>query len=570
MLIQDVDWPSHKGIVHFETLGNIRVNTTPLKWSSSLQLELILSNIAYYYTVVLENPTMGRIDIFKTKKDIPAEIDITILLREYKIFFFEESCICETMSPPMFQNKVKRFAIDDWVWNHKIGGFTKDTLDDIEVPNISFIYANSDWGLDLIPFLTQQTFPETESSFSIRVNCHLILDESADQVDFRILNMNVIQSLQYLRMKPNDYFDWVDKCAVGGNTTEARDFIAVRKSLELAKSNGKYCVHPNQIHWKTVSHELRANFHYNADHRFIVFFDAAAWATMLPHKTHILRTKEFSRPEATSIILRNAMRLPKDVRGLTVRMHFSTPTPAEKLIMGRFPDHHRMMQCFGLHFFGKWTTKPALLAIHKRQQTLGSNYIDSCFDGFAHDSAKGLLETKKECPICSNAANSLLDNCGHVFCDTCIKSHMEVGGNNCPICRETLGDWTVIKRSTSRQKTSEHFSKKETLLKLIFLPEVVLVLPSSFIKEQVEDWTGTAIDSILMDVPFSREKKYLNIILLSSLLNKAWQLKVLHDIFQSLMKDGTTLHILIDDQLPEWIGEFSSCYKNICEVSMYH
>jgi hypothetical protein len=231
------------------------------------------------------------------------------------------------------------------------------------------------------------------------------------------------------------------------------------------------------------------------------------------------------------------------------------------------------MQCFGLHFInGKWSSKPSMLSIHKVNHLLGSNMIDECFEGFAKDEAHKLMAEKRECPICSvELSTSLLDNCGHVFCEACIKSHVAFGGDSCPICRESLKSWTTIKRATSRKKTEEHLSKK-MYMEDMALEDALIIVPNARIAEVMETWIAPEIDRVSLEAHNFVAGKYSSLILMTSIIRTAREVARLHQIFQTCTRDGTVLHVLMDESFnpnPQWLDDFAACYKGLVQVSEY-
>jgi hypothetical protein len=584
LLIQDVSWPSTKGEIYFETMGNISVDGIPVKWTSNLKLELLLSNLSYHYSIVLENPLMGRVDVFSRSRtrEIASEVDVSILLREFKVFFIHDLSASENFLPGSFVSKsIRRFSLDDWGWDSFLGGFLKEDEPsfDVELPNLTFIYASDDdWvsamqskinKVMIAPIATKRL---KAAGLAMRTSCNLIVDDNAPRIDFRVLNMDLLNSLDYLLITYEDYIKWVDGCSVPNDIPQnTHTFLEVRKSLELARQNGKYCVNPLQLHWRTATWDQKKRFECGepcSDWNFLIFVNACGWANMLPFS--VSNINRFLGPAAGGAVLCNAIRLEKDIRGLMIRSHFVTQTAAEKMIATKFAGHNKLMQAFGLHVAaGKWSPKPSMLAIHKASNLLGSNLIDLCFDGFAKDEAHKLMSETRECPVCStDASTSLLDQCGHVFCETCIKSHINFGGDTCPICRESLTTWTTIKRSTSRRKVEEHLSKK-LYMEDMPLDDALVIVPNKKIAEVIETWIPSNVDRTALDFLPIPSKKYAQFILLTSYLRTAAEVSKLHLIFQSCAQDGTVLHVLMDDNLPPWIDDFANCYKGLVQVSVY-
>lgn len=576
MLIQDVVWPSHKGEISFDGLGDLTIRGSTAKWTGSLKLELLLTNLSYYHSFFLENPCMGRVDVFSRNKtrEIVAEVDLMVLFRDFKVFYLpdQENTLSESFLPGTFSPKtIRRFSIDEWSWDSHLGGFFKEEgVFDIDVPNISVIYAANDEWFSLVKTkITEPISPAKIRGLVLRTSCNLIIDDLAPRVDYRILNMDFLNSLEFLRISALNYQEWIEKCVIFEASDTPHDFLYVRKTIEEARINGKYCVNPKHLVWRsaTWNHKVHFDTLPFADWKFLVYVGASSWANMLPNSTQTI-PRVFC-PESFGLVMSNAIRLPMDVRGLIIRSHFITPTAAEKIIASKFVGHDPLMQSFGLHFVnGHWSSKPSMLAIHKRNHSLGSNFIESCFDGFAKEAAHKLITVKEECPICAtDSSTTLLDNCGHVFCESCLKTHVGFGGDACPICRARLDSWTTIKRSTSRYKIEEHISKKIYLETWPPMEDVLVIVPNAVVAEQISTWISPEMDRIMMDSPIS--KKYKNLILTTSFMRSCTDIAHLHRIFQSAMEDGTTLHVFMDEPLPPWLDDFALCYKGVMQISVY-
>ena len=86
--------------------------------------------------------------------------------------------------------------------------------------------------------------------------------------------------------------------------------------------------------------------------------------------------------------------------------------------------------------------------------------------------------TELQCPICSEVyVEATTTNCGHTFCHFCIHKWMQLGHENCPVCRmkvtqkvavKTLDNYTdkVYEQCESETRRAERSTLKEERLKL--------------------------------------------------------------------------------------------------------
>ena len=87
-------------------------------------------------------------------------------------------------------------------------------------------------------------------------------------------------------------------------------------------------------------------------------------------------------------------------------------------------------------------------------------------------------ETEFQCPICNEVfIEATTTNCGHTFCHFCIHKWMQLGHENCPVCRmkvtqkvaiKTLDNYTdkVYEQCESETRRAERSTLKEERLKL--------------------------------------------------------------------------------------------------------
>ena len=181
----------------------------------------------------------------------------------------------------------------------------------------------------------------------------------------------------------------------------------------------------------------------------------------------------------------------------------------------------------------------------------------------------------------SNVCDTFLDACGHTFCDTCVQQHVRVGGTSCPVCRADLPDkgWTQVRRVTSRRlHDAVSFAKQDQLVNLArnLRGNLVFVAPSVDCGRQVVQWCGEAIDiQTPTDPPLAATRQFDHIVCSTCLLPTVASVRLLHELFQKHSTDTTTLHVLVArggthaDEDFSWVRDFSKCYPNLIEMSMY-
>jgi hypothetical protein len=406
--------------------------------------------------------------------------------------------------------------------------------------------------------------------------------------------MEQLQAIPVLRIRLVDFQAWANSRAVPPLDGSASSVLNMRKSLFMAEQHPRFNIHPFHIHWKAAVWPVGTVFQGRvprADWVFAIQASADSWASgfvstafSMDHLISQLRVPD-TMPEVWNTVSRNSWRLPLQKKRLMVRLNFYEVSSAERLMFRDIPD--RMMTSYGLLQKPNrtWCPKAALLRLLKRDGVLASDHLEQCLEGFSLQNAKELLDpSRPQCIVCAtNVCDAFLDACGHTFCNGCIQQHVRVGGTSCPVCRAELSDraWTQVRRVTSRRlHDAVAFAKQEQLVNLSrnLRGTLVFVAPNVDCGRQVVQWCGDAIDiQTPSDPPIAGARQFDHIICTTSLLPSVASVRLLHELFQKHSTDTTTLHVLVarsggspdDADDFSWVRDFSKCYPNLIEMSMY-
>lgn len=575
----------------------------------------LLSSLSFTpFILTLSQPLVGKLDIWiKTSSlraslrndlQLPMELELTQLLR----MAGSRMNVCADDSTteliPSSLGKLvssSRFKIlDELFWDVTLGGFVRGPVPfDVPSASLSIVFAahGSSWSSDLLTdsFATLiSKLPSTRTDvLTIRTPCTLVIDPRAPPIDPRMLTLEQVNTLSFLRMRLTDFQAWANSQSVPALDGSATSLLSMRKSLFTAEQHSRFSVHPFHLHWKAAIWPLGLVFQTRvprADWVFAVHQNAESWATgfvsnqfALNHLFSQMRIPD-ATPEMWSIVSRNSWRLPLQKRRLMVRVHFYDMSALERAVFADLLERQPMMTSFGLVQMPdqSWSSKAALLRLLKRNGILSSDRLKHCLEGFSLQNAEELLApTRSSCIVCTtNTCNAFLDACGHTFCDSCIVQHVNVGGTSCPVCRAEICEngWTQVRRVTSRRLADPvSFAKQDQLVNLArnLRGSLVFVAPTVDTGRQVATWIEesnatvyTPFDAPLGDCSFD------HIVCTTALLPSARCVKLLHELFQKHSTDTTTLHVLVarkhgTEEDFAWVKDFSKCYSNLIEMSMY-
>ena len=606
-------WPAHGGTVQFVQGNNVRVNATSFPWTGPPDLHPLLVALSFSpFTLVLSEPLLGKLDIWvKTSSlraslrndlQIPMELELTQLFRivgpRLVVCPPSEDTMCE--APPVSVGKlvssVRFKVLDELFWDGTIGGFVRGAVP-FDVPSVPLSVVFAPHGASWFSQLCTESFaaliaklPQIRPDvLSLRTGCTLVIDNAAPPLDIRVLTAEQLSAVPFLRMRLADFQAWSNSLAVPPVDGTASSLLSVRKALFLAELHPRFSVHPFHIHWKAAVWPVGTVFQTRvprADWVFGVTSSAEAWATglvsnqfALDHLFSQLRVPE-NLPEMWSIVSRNSWRLPLQKKRLMVRLSFYEPSPVERAM---FRDTNRLMSSFGLvqKPDKTWSSKAGLLRLLKRDGVLASDRLEDCLEGFALTNARELLQpSRPQCIVCAtNVCNAFLDACGHTFCDSCIQSHLHVGGTSCPVCRAELSDngWTHVRRITSRRLHERlTFAKQEQIDSLArnLRGSLLFVAPNTECGSQVVSWVGADINIVTPRDPPLKDGSFDHIVCTTASLPSNNTVRLLHELFQKHSTDTTTLHVLVERGGPSeedtvWVRDFCRCYPNLIEMSTY-
>ena len=610
-------WPPSGGTVAFLQGNKIRVNNAAVvEWTGTPEMFALLQTLSFSpFTLVLSEPLTGKLDIWikttalrsslRNDMQIPMELELTQLFRMAgpRLMVFpttaDDSPLPEV--PPASIGKLVssvRFKImDELFWDTTLGGFVRGAVP-FDVPSVPLSVVFAPHGTPWPQQMCTDSFagmisklPQARADvMMMRTTCTLVIDNSAPPLDVRILTMEQIQALPFLRMRLLDYQTWANSKAVPPLDGTASSLLSMRKSLFLAELHPRFSIHPFHLHWRAAVWPVGTVFQTRvprADWVFAIQTAAESWATgffnnnyALDHLLSQLRVPE-GMPEMWSIIVRNSWRLPLQKKRLMVRINFYEVSAMERAMFREV--RNRMMASFGLlqKPDASWSSKAGLLRLLKRDGILPSDRLDDCLEGFALTNARELLNSSRpQCIICAtNTCNAFLDACGHTFCDACIQQHVGVGGTTCPVCRAELPEhgWTQVRRVTSRRlQDASCFAKQEQVVSLAknLRGPLLFVAPNVECGRQVVSWTGDDMLNIVTPSDPPVGAFFDHIVCTTASLPSTSCVRLLHELFQKHSTDTTTLHVLVErggatEEDFSGVRDFCKCYSNLIEMSTY-
>ena len=618
--LNNIEWPSATGLVVFHGSGRVSVDDVQFNGSTgNAELDSLFAAVSYNpFLLHLSNPLVGKVDLWvktaavrsslRHEMTLPLELELTQLLRLASRFVVVAPPTDDplTETAPVSVGKLvssARFKImDEIFWDVGIGGFLKGPVPfDIPSVPLSLVFAphGSSWQVSLLTpsfadLCRRLPCPRVDP-LMLRTPAVLVIDPDASPLDPRILSMQTLQSVSFLRIRLQDLQSWMQQTLVPSFSGTSSSLISTRKAIGTADMDPRFSLHPYHIHWKAAVWPLGTVFQGRvprADWTFAVSSSADSWATGIVSSAarfeHVCSQVGHSDrlPEYWDVVIRNSWRLPLLKKRHMIRLQFYEVGAAERAVFRT--AKHRLMASFGLvqKPDGSWSAKAGMLNLLKRNRTVPADRLEACLEGFALTNAQELLQpSKPQCIVCAtNPCNAFLDLCGHTFCDTCIQQHLTHGGTSCPVCRADLAEtgWTQVRRSTSRHASeSAVFAKQDQIVSLSqnLRGSKCFVTPSESTASQVLSWIGTPSEDTYLvcprDPPVPKTTLFDHIVCTTALLPTAACLTLLHELLQRSSNDTTTLHILVarnswhGDEEYGWVRDFSKCYANMIEMSSY-
>ena len=199
----------------------------------------------------------------------------------------------------------------------------------------------------------------------------------------------------------------------------------------------------------------------------------------------------------------------------------------------------------------------------KANGVLNCDFIDKCYEGFAKESAQKLIDAPPTCPVCDQPCNRMLEQCGHLYCDTCIKAMLEVSetktSDKCPECRKEFNqeDCVEIRRIKPRRKTvtkdSAPFARLSALREHI--PEhfgpmqqdmddlAIVTLYNSTI-DTLQTWAPNVHIIALETLGPFPPRKFSRLVLMSPIIPSLFYLDSLHLVIQAWTTPKFELRVL--------------------------
>lgn len=612
-----LDWPVEPNeVVIFKGLRNVQIGRKEHRFFGPSQLESLLVTFSFApFSLILSSPLLGKLDIFiktstlrsslKVDKELPNELDITELFRThfYRLLYCptEDYTISEKIPVTLGSLiSTQRLKIgEDYYWDYFLQAFLKGNAPfDVQSLPVSCIFttATASWYTSLCTSSFYEVVNKIPTlpafSLSYRVPTILVVDSQAPPINYKILTLEVLKSLQYLRITPDTFRKWNNErllITLDGTTTA---IMELRKVLTTIEFSPRYCLHPSNIHWRSMIIEDGLSFQGyipKADWYFLINSSTKSWVTGIHEDISQLRNcikkilqKEIL-PEQWEQIRRTSWRIPLLKKRLMIRLIFYNSSVIERSMTRETLEP--MYTSFGLVQLPnkEWSSKAGLLRLYKKDGILASEHLDDCLEGFALENAKVLMQANKpQCIICAtNFCNTFLDNCGHSFCESCVQTLLNTNIVTCPSCRTEIQGTTQIRRATPRKQETLQFSKKQQLVTLIqnLKGTIAIVVPDEICHEQVLEWLKNYLTEniyVLHKDSYVPKIQYDHVLCSTCILPDIFVLDILHFILQNYSTDCTTMHVLVgkgtnadEEEDHKWVKEFSKCYSNMIEMSSY-
>ena len=577
---------------------------------------------------LLRSPICGRIDIFMRsayiaknlteKGTLPHENELVRVLRamSYHTSYIphsvppsatlestglqmEEEELVSTL-PRLETCLMPMFKIAEQYWDPKSREFTKfPKAEPKQSPNLSLIYLPVKQPTSLaIPLLkTLSGGIKQQPLEGRRVNCILLLDDKAADIDTRLLTPETLSTLGILIMSTKQYVKWVTPHnfrTIGFDTSpilSAEDSLERRSALFKSGIDFRFNPWPCDYHWKMFACEpsgldytvprAKADWHCLLLNSSALDY-AGGNGLLSQHVMDMLRDCDkwpfhMNRIETWQHLDATCTRINPNFK-FSVHVHTQEFTiPAEKSIERKLRtlSTDAYFASFGFMWNGtqkQWCEKSFNRIFLKGPGgVLSAEHIEACFEGFMKSSAEKLLEGKNACPICDETANRMLQGCGHMYCINCLRSIQDLNtepDDKCPECRYDFLEEDIIEikpQKTRRPRAGTKESQKELVLARqkalkdhfpvekgpmqIDTDTTCIIVAYNILVDKVKEWApDTHIASLetlgprgtnpLMSPMFSK------LLLLSPHIPGLYHLESLHEILQSWTTPEFELHVL--------------------------
>jgi hypothetical protein len=479
-----------------------------------------------------------------------------------------------------------------------------------------------------------------------RIKCSLILDESADFVDTRLLTPGNLETLQVLFMKPSEYYYWILNSEQKYVSLESS--VQVRESVFKSIQDFRFSPPPFMYVWKVFAFNSQTKLQGtlpNCDWTCVALSASAtdyckasfSYCTLLQLRNcHYFRGT--ARFDYFNSLESSLFRLPFTKHISITTYVCEASNPFEKSLDKLFKDKPKDQFMATMGFLRKqnsgevWDSKLFNIRMRKTGGYIFSDFIEECFDGYALDTAKQMLSTDalECCVCCTNEANTLLENCGHAFCQVCLCTMLDTASTSvdghrqngkimetCPTCRTLFCKESMVQfkqYKTTRRKLKEDVSltRKRALSVLLKSPiptqkssrsssggselvvdmdtkqvcvedkigytdqDTLLIVPYDAVRDTLLSWfpqTPCVSLQSLGDIQSTVTQQFSRLLLVSPLMNVEG-LHGLHHLIQKHGKDSldiTVLALTIGQHTEEasWISSLHESYGSVEESTDY-
>jgi hypothetical protein len=611
------------------TNGNSSIINIPLFSGVGHSIQSALDEFLSFRNVfaLLRSPICGRIDIFMRsayiaknlteKGTLPHECEIVRILRtmSYQTNFIPHSVLAtaalETPGVQMEEEEnlpalprletfpMPMFKIAEQFWDTRSKEFTKfPRLEEAkESPNVSLFYlpVKKPTSLALPLLKTLVAGIKEQPTQGKRVNCILLLDDTAAVIDTRLLTPETLSTLGVLVMSTNQYVKWATPPTLRRTGFASAPLIPVEDSLQRRSAlfrsgiDFRFTPWPCDYHWKMFACG-------SSGMDYTVPRAKADWHCLLLNSCALDYASGRGLSQPVMDMLRDSERWPLHIDLIETWQHLDASStrinppfkfsvhvhtqefllPAEKTLERkvRSISTDAYFASFGYLWNShqkKWCDKAFNRSfLRSPGNVISAEHIEACFDGFMKESAQKLLDGKSSCPICDEPANRLLQGCGHMYCNTCLRSIQEASTDadvKCPECRCEFLEEDIVEikaQKTRRPRAGKEPSKELMLSRQKALRDQIpiekgpmqidteatcIIVAFNMLIDKVREWApGVHVASLETLGPRSANPImspiFSKIVLLSPHIPGVFYLESLHEIMQSWTTPEFELHIL--------------------------
>jgi hypothetical protein len=430
-----------------------------------------------------------------------------------------------------------------------------------------------------------------------RVHCTLVLDEDSPNVDLRLLVPSNLEQIGILVMNPLQYFQWIADSEQKYTSLESS--ISIRELTHKSLKDFRFSPPPFMYQWR--------NFVFCTQTRLQGTYPQSDWASIVINSSamdylrgtisletvrHLRRTLFFKgagRFEYFAPLEHSIFKGPFGKQLHLIVYPCEVAHQYEKTLEKLLKDpEDQFMASMGFlranGQAGTWSEKLFNIKIRKSGQFIYSDFIDDCFEGFALEAARQIISSSPPecCVCCTNSVNTLLEGCGHSFCNLCLTTMLDSvpaidyrqGRQmaDCPNCRTWFSKENLIQfkaYKTTRKKLKEDGVSRKKALQVILTDtqkgnhpktlicgdlmeevkseeNILFILPHSAVLNKVMQWfPGQHCACLDSDMDLIPNQKFSRILLITSFTDlSATALERLHSIIQSYTMEQFSLEIL--------------------------